>query len=623
MDVNGCDAQGADFLAGFQALDNNTDNSDPDTLVAEHRDPDSSIIPFPRQVMLQGFQALPSYGRAGTMSRKDAAKVARKAKHKKQQDNRFNKLADAWDCLHALRAGDAVARDGRKCSVHPNKWSIEGLLNVGWKSFGKRALASDSRGIGATKHNLDALVTTSRVCDAAQAKAFHETLHGGLDSNQILGLTLHWHHDATPWRVQFGSLQSKLFECARYLVQEGRRWRTVPFSEYKQVCGKALPTAGIVEVFSQNVSVHWLTPGPCQTKVDLELIAHPVVVASTGSSCIHRACDLAFDDLSITGLHEISRKVKLFIFTETPDNVSANVRRKAHMATLLPNNCLYMDMLGCAAHRIHRILQACTVEDTLIGDIHAIALVASVPRYRATMLDRLWAIVNEDLELLYVDDPSWQEHTTAVLQHTLGREFHFTRGSKMPGDVATPAEELGHSVFQRMEQVKLFLNADWREPQLGHVEKGCCGSRAIAVANVTAAIAHSGMLEGLNSEEVSKNRWGSCTKHLSQQCCGHMCHNVLNRVFAATFPRYDFNDDDTPARDDDDYRKLMRAKACRATHAFAEEQDRRRAARVSWVATPIDALWIKLQFMDSHGSVLFDVVHEKLALSSTHKVSLE
>ena len=95
------------------------------------------------------------------------------------------------------------------------------------------------------------------------------------------------------------------------------------------------------------------------------------------------------------------------------------------------------------------------------------------------------------------------------------------------------------------------------------------------------------MLMGLNSEMPSKNLWGWCTEHLSLQCCGHMCHNVLHRVLAATFPRYDYDDDDAPVYGgDDDYWHMLRSIAWRATPCAADEAKRRDLALTCWSVTP-------------------------------------
>ena len=86
---------------------------------------------------------------------------------------------------------------------------------------------------------------------------------------------------------------------------------------------------------------------------------------------------------------KIASKVKLFILSEVPDNVAANGRRKAFLATVLPRNCLYAGRLGCTVHRVHRIV-CCTIdEDGIVGSVHAIAVALPTLRCGARCLPML------------------------------------------------------------------------------------------------------------------------------------------------------------------------------------------------------------------------------------------
>ena len=89
-----------------------------------------------------------------------------------------------------------------------------------------------AKAYGATTHNLDALVTVAMIADEAQRVGFHDMLSDGLANNTIEGLVINWHHDATPWLCRFGRLQSQCFACARYLVKEGVRWKSLRYPDY-------------------------------------------------------------------------------------------------------------------------------------------------------------------------------------------------------------------------------------------------------------------------------------------------------------------------------------------------------------------------------------------------------
>ena len=174
-------------------------------------------------------------------------------------------------------------------------------------------MAASGKHIGESTHTLDALVSTSGICDEAQKQALHTKLHNGLDDGTILGLTIHWNHDATPLHVMFGHLQGLVYKAARYLVKDGARWKAVSYEGFREESGIALPRSGIFEILAQLVSVHWLTGGPVQTKVDLEVLLSPTPLQTTSSSCLHNACNTSLEDLSVQGLHDIGRKVLLFI----------------------------------------------------------------------------------------------------------------------------------------------------------------------------------------------------------------------------------------------------------------------------------------------------------------------
>ena len=215
-------------------------------------------------------------------------------------------------------------------------------------------------------------------------------------------------------------------------MKDGARWRSVNFEQHRKQTGKSSPSSGVLEVLAQNIDLHWTNAD--RTVKDIEYLVRPLTLQTTSASVIFRACEQASDTLSMAGLRRIGSSAKLFILAEVPDNVSANNRKKAAAAAMLPVNCLYAGMLGCTVHRLHRIIEASTNESELIGGVHAVSLVSSVPRYRNTMLQRLREIVDEELEILDSDQPAWARHRVAILKHSLGREFHFVRGSRMPGD---------------------------------------------------------------------------------------------------------------------------------------------------------------------------------------------
>ena len=127
-------------------------------------------------------------------------------------------------------------------------------------------------------------------------------------------------------------------------------------------------------------------------------------------------------------------------------------------------------------------------------------------------------IFAKELIILRHDDARCREHTRAVLEHTIAREWNFVRGSREAGDETTEKDKETVSQLRRLERGCEVLGGDIRLDVVQHVETGCCGwDRATAVDNVTAAILDGGLILGLNSATPAKNWWGTVAQHLGHQ----------------------------------------------------------------------------------------------------------
>ena len=130
------------------------------------------------------------------------------------------------------------------------------------------------------------------------------------------------------------------------------------------------------------------------------------------------AFEQACPSLDLDGLNKISEQMKVFILCEMTDGASSCLRREFVYSMQLPHNCLYMHNLTCTAHRIHRIIEYAIDEPNLVGDIHAIALVASRPGYRAKLIAAAKELVQEELMIIDCDDPAWATSREHMLRHT-------------------------------------------------------------------------------------------------------------------------------------------------------------------------------------------------------------
>ena len=337
-----------------------------------------------------GFAALRGRRRVSLRTRPQQASYARKARRKllKKQPERLAKLskagwwwchpphpphpptppihphpsttmAQAWNKLHGLRAGECVSLHGEVAPGMLRKWQIEGMLRLGYRGVGKHAAAADGDAVGESTHTLNALRATAWLCDRSQSMALHSQLDAALSSP--LALCIVWHHDATPWQVRFGSFQAQLHRHAMYPVKGADgRWTTVPYDKYRELGGPALPSSGIAQIFSQVVEIYWESD---LSSLHCELIPLPCVLASSSASCMYRACNESSLDMGLPRLAEIASKVVVMIYTEVPDNISSNFRKKHAWLRALPHNVLYAAAAGCAVHRVHRCIAAATDED--------------------------------------------------------------------------------------------------------------------------------------------------------------------------------------------------------------------------------------------------------------------
>ncbi len=111
----------------------------------------------------------------------------------------------------------------------------------------------------------------------------------------------------------------------------------------------------------------------------------------------------------------------------------------------------------------------------------------------------------------------------------------------------------------------------------------------------------------------SKKEWGSVSDNCAKQCLGILCHNILPRVAAESFGRWenalpDLGDADAPPRgvDPEAYRKYSRRKTWRAVCCLQSEHNLENWCVRSWALEPIDRLLMRLQWLDARDKALLD-----------------
>ena len=125
----------------------------------------------------------------------------------------YAKVAEALNSMpHALRRGDRLSlvplqekkqKMQKKRWEHANAWSLEASLKLGFRGVGKVVVERSGMG-GTCRTNLATVVTASLAQDL-QLQAVETQLIDNMPG-KIHALVLCRHHDATPFRVNFGAL---------------------------------------------------------------------------------------------------------------------------------------------------------------------------------------------------------------------------------------------------------------------------------------------------------------------------------------------------------------------------------------------------------------------------------
>ena len=149
---------------------------------------------------------------------------------------------------------------------HKNTWDMQGVVRETWCEVG--ASGSRRRGdISHSSHELHMLSGISRAAGLLLERKMRWMMREIIDGDELMGLFIAVHHDATPLLVKFGQLQGQLENFARYLVFEDGFWRQYDFDNYKLVKGHTAKThSGIVELLAVHAGIHFHKEGMYQSR---------------------------------------------------------------------------------------------------------------------------------------------------------------------------------------------------------------------------------------------------------------------------------------------------------------------------------------------------------------------
>ena len=259
-----------------------------------------------------------------------------------------------------------------------------------------------------------------------------------------------------------------------FFNEELDRWQALPIEQFRNVSGRPVPRRGIVEVLAQRMDVHWAEGIGTYHR---EILVPPQVLQYCRASCLMTGVHEGVPSFSIPELIKLAALMRFFMLAELPDGASSCRRKLWATYARLPKNALFVAG-ACAAHQAHRIFQQdCAV---LIADVYHLKCVTQLTSHANRLREVSALIVDRDLLVLDMKQVSddefseWRRHREQVLEHSLYRRAHRTRGRlDGPGDALEMNRDEA-ALNRRASMMCEMLNGDFRKQCFIHVERGCC-----------------------------------------------------------------------------------------------------------------------------------------------------
>jgi hypothetical protein len=242
------------------------------------------------------------------------------------------------------------------------------------------------------------------------------------------GLVISRAFDATPWLVAFGSLASTVSPHGRYLAKKDGAWKAVSADEFAaQSRVSGLPERGVLELLAQRLSIAAVWTTGLEEHAEIPVL--PVFLQDGRASTMFRAVDEAVPGLGYSALLELATKYpSRFIFlSQVPDAAKSNVRLVAFVHNLLADcpNIFQSPLAACVVHTTHRIMVTAVNLETLIGDLHACAVVHRSVKQHNECIGGLRALLDSDdfeFDETQMPDPRWRAHLQQILDFTLCKD---------------------------------------------------------------------------------------------------------------------------------------------------------------------------------------------------------
>jgi hypothetical protein len=518
------------------------------------------VIPEGVRWMSSAWQKFASNKRWASASKKPAA-----------LESKYDALATCWN-LVPLRSGDMVQTsetEAATMSSHPNTYALPAAIRDAFRQIGSgvRSVAGQVS-IDSSRKMLSNLGTVASLAQRAFArgsrKVFDLLCNRALNAESVVYSR---GSDATPMLLNFGSMQSELVTCARYLKwieagegQQYGRWTTITYEQYlRENPGKGATQFGIVELLGITGEVHWggfSRDGVMSSAVresfwrkKHEFLFPPQILQKNNSSTLNSSLAIMSAPFDNDGIIEIAKKIGersdgVVLAVDSLDNCRVTKRfQRATACKYEPyDNILYSAETGCEAHILHNIITSEMKEDKIVGNAHAFAHVMRVHDRKQQLLKAAFAIVEHELVCEVGDPPADCDVVmNQVVQHTFSRQARIVRGC-----IAVDGCEVDEASCKALEAAmpgfRRMVNGRLVRARCTHYCKGCCvdpstgeTTRATQVRNFFAALVSVGLFGGVNLSTPAKSRWLSTSVVLSIILAGHLVHNILQRAWQSAF----------------------------------------------------------------------------------------
>ena len=442
-------------------------------------------------------------------------------------------------------------KNKRKGGIHPNAWTLEGVIDVSFSQLGMTSQRTRTRiHMGQTRRVSDALFAVSQAYTQHTSVASLE-LKRSICAARIdcIWFLLEDAHDCTPVKVNFGNLRRDLAPHARYWHKEkiegcaDVQWRLLSAEDFRTVSRKEFPPSGIVELLAHLQRISW----PKETRGFMGVESkrarlRPCYLQRGNGSTIYAALArdhtfITFEDLCSMA-HEIP-----FVFWNVNSDLASSCQRgkmeKARQArmhndrALEPESTIGVIMFisgECVGHIFHREIEKEFETQRLIPRLYDAAWCVTLPGMYSSMVQAFDRIVSGDWEFGFFPhvqppDPAWERHRKALVDLTLRRSL-LTRAEQEDDHLTGSLESLA-------DEWQDFFNGDPRQPFLSHFcfKPGCCGGQDKEVSKARCRrLLQYALLFGVGKSLPSTTRWYTFSPHLASQALGLFTNKVYTRA---------------------------------------------------------------------------------------------